>query len=88
MKASVVGFNPQYSEDEPTIGQIRALAGYAVLEFGVPWCGHCQKAAQATQDVLSTHALPHIKVFDGKGKPLGRSFKINPHGTSAGFQTP
>ena len=76
MKASTVGFNPQYSEDEPTIDQIRAMAGYAVLEFGAPWCSHCQKAAQVTQDVLAERALPHIRVFDGKGKPLGRSFKI------------
>ena len=76
MKACVVGYNPQYSEDEPSIDQIRAMAGYAVLEFGAPWCGHCHKAVQAAQDVLTKRALPHIKVFDGKGKPLGRSFKV------------
>ena len=52
------------------------MAGYAVLEFGAPWCGHCQNAAHATEEVLSKRALPHIKVFDGKGKPLGRLFKI------------
>ena len=76
MKAHATGFNPQYSEDEPTISQIRAMAGYAVLEFGAPWCGHCQKAAHATEEVLSKRSLPHIKVYDGKGKPLGRAFKV------------
>jgi thioredoxin 1 len=76
MNACQQGFNPEYSEDAPSAAEIAATAGYAVLEFGTSWCGHCQAAFPAIQEVLSVHALPHIKVFDGKGKSLGRTFHV------------
>jgi thioredoxin 1 len=77
MTSSQMGFNPDYTEDAPTLEQISGLVGNAILEFGVPWCGHCQAARSAVQEVLSEHSkLPHIKVYDGKGKPLGRAFRV------------
>lgn len=76
MNASQVGFNPDYAQDAPTISQIRALADYAILEFGTPWCGHCKASWPAVQDVLTELKLAHIKVFDGKGKLLGRQFQV------------
>ncbi|MEZ5572751.1 MAG: thioredoxin family protein [Halioglobus sp.] len=77
MNSTTTGFNPQYGEDAPTLEEIRRLAGDAVLEFGAPWCGHCQAATSAVQEVLGEYsALPHIKIYDGKGKPLGRSFAV------------
>ena len=77
MKISVTGFNPDYAQEAPTLAQLSGLVGDAILEFGVPWCGHCQAASSALQQVLSEHSqLPHIKVYDGKGKPLGRAFRI------------
>ncbi|ABM05381.1 Thioredoxin domain protein [Psychromonas ingrahamii 37] len=77
MKSTQMGFNPDYAEDAPTLEQISALVGDAILEFGVPWCGHCQAAQPAVQEVLSEYSqLPHIKVVDGKGKPLGRAFRV------------
>lgn len=76
MKACAQGFNPDYHADEPALADIVALDGYAILEFGAPWCGHCQAAAPVVQEVLSARELPHIKVFDGKGKPLGRHFNV------------
>jgi thioredoxin 1 len=76
MKACQKGFNPEYQEENPTIDQISEMIGYAVLEFGTPWCGHCEAAIPAVRQVLSERELPHIKVVDGKGKSLGRSFKI------------
>ena len=42
MKASQLGFNPDYEEDTPTLKQVSELIGYAILEFGTPWCRHCQ----------------------------------------------
>jgi thioredoxin 1 len=76
MKACQIGFNPEYQEENPTIEQISEINGYAVLEFGTSWCGHCVAAIPAVRQVLSGRELPHIKVVDGKGKSLGRAFKV------------
>src|SRR5690606_31488697 len=76
MKACQTGFNAEYQEDAPSPDEIKELVGYAVLEFGTPWCGHCKAAAPAIQAELSKRELPHIKVFDGSGKRLGREFKV------------
>lgn len=77
MHASQLGFNPEYSDAEPSIEQIHALTGSALLEFGAPWCGHCQAARPSIEQALAEHpSLMHIKVYDNKGKPLGRAFKV------------
>jgi len=77
MKASCPGFNPDYAEDAPTLAEVSELVGDAILEFGAPWCGHCQVAQPTVQEVLSQHSeLSHIKVYDGKGKRLGRAFGV------------
>jgi thioredoxin 1 len=62
---------------EPTRESVDALAGLTVLEFGAGWCGYCIGAQPAIEQALSAHGdLRHIKVSDGKGKPLGRSFRV------------
>ncbi len=62
---------------EPTREQIEALAEPTVLEFGTPWCGHCQAAQADIASVMKHHpTVRHIKVEDGKGRPLGRSFRV------------
>lgn len=77
MHSSAHGFNPEYGETAPTLEQVRDSRGVAVLEFGTPWCGHCQAAQSAVRTVLSQHPeLLHIKVLDGKGKALGRAFGV------------
>lgn len=75
---SLTGFNPEYIEEqEPTIAEVSELAGDTLLEFGAPWCGHCRRAQAAIESALAEHSpLRHIKIYDGKGKPLGRSFKV------------
>lgn len=71
------GYNRDYSEDAPTFEQVSEMAGDIILEFGAPWCVHCQAAEPAIKAVLTTQSkLPHIKLYDGKGKPLGRAFKV------------
>ena len=77
MKACHKGFNPDYAEEAPTFEQVSQLAGDAILEFGTPWCGHCQAALPAVKEVLTEFSdLPHIKIYDGRGKKLGRAYKV------------
>ena len=77
MQASQIGFNPEYSEEAPSVEEISNLSGVTVLEFGTPWCGHCQASRSAVEEVMLEYPhLTHIKVFDGKGKRLGRQFTV------------
>lgn len=77
MKDNDIGFNADYTEETFTFEQVSELVGDAILEFGAPWCGHCQAASSAIKEVVAEHSeLRHIKVYDGKGKPLGRAFKV------------
>jgi thioredoxin 1 len=63
--------------NEPTRQEIDAFHGPLVLEFGATWCGYCQAAQADIAKVLKAHpAVRHIKVEDGKGLPLGRSFRV------------
>lgn len=62
---------------EPTRAAIDALSGATVLEFGAPWCGWCQGAIPLATQAFSKHPdVRHIKVEDGSGRPLGRSFRV------------
>lgn len=63
---------------EPTRAQIDALDGPALLEFGATWCGHCRAVQSPLAAVLAAHpGVRHIKVEDGSGRPLGRSFGVH-----------
>ena len=66
-----------YLNPGPTREEIDELPGLSLLEFGTEWCGHCQLAAPAVVEALADfpHAR-HIKVEDGPGRRLGRSFRV------------
>lgn len=77
MKINDMGSNSDYAEETFTFEQIGELLGDTLLEFGTPWCGHCMTASSAIKEVVTEHSgLRHIKIYDGKGKPLGRAFKV------------
>src|SRR5688572_18250893 len=66
-----------YAKVEPARTQIDALQGSAVIEFGAPWCGHCGAAQPLLAAALADYpSIAHIKIEDGKGRPLGRSFRV------------
>jgi thioredoxin 1 len=63
--------------EDPTIEQLGQLPGYTLLEFGTAWCGYCQAAQPLITEALQRYRdIRHIKVEDGKGKRLGRQFKV------------
>jgi len=62
---------------EPPRSAIDALDTPVVVEFGTFWCPHCLAAQPHITLALARHpSLSHIKVEDGKGRPLGRSFRV------------
>lgn len=70
-------FTALYPADEPTLASISALPGVVVVEFGTPWCGYCIAAQPAIEAALSAQPqVRHIKVEDGRGRPLGRAFHV------------
>jgi thioredoxin 1 len=64
-------------EREPTREQIDRTKGPVVLEFGASWCPYCQALAPRLARLLRDHPeVQHIRVEDGPGKSLGRSFRV------------
>lgn len=62
---------------EPARQAIDALQGANVLEFGTPWCGHCLRAQPLIEAALKDRAnIAHVKVEDGPGQRLGRTFGV------------
>jgi thioredoxin 1 len=66
-----------YLNPGPTREDIDSTEGPVLLEFGTGWCGHCQVAAPAVAAALRDFPnVRHIKVEDGPGRRLGRSFTV------------
>lgn len=62
---------------EPTRDEVDQMPGPVVLEFGADWCPHCQAVRPSVAELLAKHPqVRHVPVADGKGQPLGRSFRV------------
>ena len=69
--------NTSYATEQPLREEVDALAGATLLEFGTSWCGWCRGAQPSIAEALAAHPqMRHIKVEDGPGRPLGRSFRV------------
>jgi thioredoxin 1 len=72
-----MSYNAAYAEVEPERAAVDALPGVVVLEFGAPWCPHCIGAQPLIESALAGRSdVRHLKVEDGPGRPLGRSYRI------------
>ena len=66
-----------YLDKEPARDEVAGWPGPTLLEFGTPWCGWCRAAQPKIAQALQEHpAVRHVKVEDGSGRPLGRSFGV------------
>ena len=66
-----------YETAQPERSAIDATPGIVALDFGTNWCGYCRAGEPAIETALKDHPQArHIKVEDGPGRPLGRSFRI------------
>lgn len=66
-----------YDSAQPERSAIDAHPGIVALDFGTNWCGYCNAARDDIASALAARPeAAHIKVEDGPGRPLGRSFRI------------
>jgi thioredoxin 1 len=66
-----------YSPTEPRRSEVDAMTDPLVLEFGTAWCGYCRAAQALIADAFQSQSpVHHLKVEDGSGRPLGRSFRV------------
>jgi len=65
-----------YETTQPERSAIDALQGTVVLDFGANWCGYCLAAEPLIREGLQDSGAQHVKVEDGPGRALGRSFRI------------
>ena len=66
-----------YQETEPSLAETESCPGPVVIEFGNSWCGFCQEAQSFISVAMAEHPeIKHLRIADGRGKPLGRAFRV------------
>lgn len=72
-----MSFDPHYHESTQTREALEQTSGPVVVEFGASWCGICGGfTPQAAAAFAPYSQVQHIRVEDGPGKRLGRSFGV------------
>ncbi len=69
--------DPESPTPEPTRAELDATSGPVLVEFGTSWCGFCRAAQPLVRDAMAAHPhVRHLKIEDGPGRRLGRSFGV------------
>lgn len=71
-----MSYEAEWKEESVTREELDTSRGLVLVEFGAEWCPHCQAVQTELERLLQNVPLRHLKVADGKGKPLGRSFAV------------
>lgn len=72
-----MGMSEPYDTAEPQRAEVDTMRGAVVIEFGTDWCGYCRAAQSIIAEALAQHPrVSRLKVEDGPGRPLGRSFGV------------
>jgi len=67
-------FMRDHQAAEPARSDVDAQAGWLLIEFGAPWCGHCQAAQAFIAKALADRTgISHLKIEDGPGRPRSSS---------------
>jgi thioredoxin 1 len=67
----------EIDEREPTRDEVDQMEGPVLLDFGASWCPHCQALTPKLAALLADYPeVRHIKIEDGPGRMLGRSFQV------------
>ena len=71
-------YTPTFTPETMTRADVDATRGPLVLEFGTGWCGWCRGAQPPIRTAFEQAGagVPHVKVEDGSGRRLGRSFGV------------
>ena len=66
-----------YQSEQPQRADVDALTGPVVVDFGTNWCGFCRAALPVVDPAFEQHpGVRHLRVEDGSGRKLGRSFGV------------
>ncbi|MDQ6619904.1 MAG: thioredoxin family protein [Pseudomonadota bacterium] len=72
-----MALSTSYASKEPARIEVDGLPGAVMVEFGTPWCGYCRAAQTLIASVFADHPdVHHLKIEDGSGRRLGRSFGV------------
>jgi thioredoxin 1 len=64
-------------EHAPSREEVDSTSGLMLLEFGTDWCPICRALRPYVEDLVARHPrVRHVKVEDGPGRKLGRSYGV------------
>lgn len=70
-------FDNQYTPESISPEEVAHTEGPLLIEFGTNWCGFCKSAQRHIEAAMERHpGVEHVKVEDGKGRRLGRTFGV------------